>query len=203
VDGGFSGSRYTERPEFKRLLADVERWKLSMQIFFTELSRLSQIPSKIFIHIFEFTQEHGLRSGLLSRQRSIPPLHSQISWSAFLWSFSEFEREITADRIRRNAYERSKRGLAYGGFEPLGYKRDPEHKGRLLIQDDEAKIVRDISQYLHYAERSLLMAISQSHQEESTITRAYKNSAATASMAFSRVKVYIGIREIKNRRRKR
>ncbi len=50
-----------------------------------------------------------------------------------LMVFAEFEREITSDRIKRNACGRSKRGLAFGGFELFGYRRDPEDKSRLLI----------------------------------------------------------------------
>ena len=129
VDGGFSGSNI-DRPEFKRLLADVERGSVDA-IFFTELSRLSR-SLKDFLHIFEFTQEHNCDLVCLKTEID--------TWSTFsnlvvriLMVFAEFERDMTSDRIKRNAYERSKRGLAYGGFEPLGYRRDPKHKGRLLI----------------------------------------------------------------------
>ncbi|MBE7437992.1 MAG: recombinase family protein [Spirochaetales bacterium] len=45
IDGGFSG-KSMDRPEFKRLLADVERGAVDA-IFFTELSRLS-VPSETF-----------------------------------------------------------------------------------------------------------------------------------------------------------
>jgi site-specific DNA recombinase len=56
VDGGFSGKN-TERPEFQRLMADIERGVVDA-VFFTELSRLSR-SLRDFIHIFEFSQEHG------------------------------------------------------------------------------------------------------------------------------------------------
>jgi DNA invertase Pin-like site-specific DNA recombinase len=154
VDGGFS-AKNTERPEFQRLMADIEHGVVDA-VFFTELSRLSR-SLRDFIHIFEFTQEHGCDLICLKTEIDTTSPFSNLV-VRILMVFSEFEREITADRIKRNAYERSKRGLAYGGFELLGYKRDPEHKGRLVIHSEETKIVRDIfATYIR--RRSLLGAI--------------------------------------------
>ncbi|MBE7439224.1 MAG: recombinase family protein [Spirochaetales bacterium] len=76
VDGGFSGSSI-DRPEFKRLLADVERGAIDA-IFFTELSRLSR-SLKDFLGIFEFTQQHNC-DRFASRPKSTPLLPSPI-WS--------------------------------------------------------------------------------------------------------------------------
>jgi site-specific DNA recombinase len=191
VDGGFSGSNI-ERPEFKRLLADVERGSVDA-IFFTELSRLSR-SLKDFLNIFEFTQEHNCDLVCLKTEIDTTSPFSNLV-VRILMVFAEFEREITADRIRRNAYERSKRGLAYGGFEPLGYKRDPEHKGRLLIQDDEAKIVREIfSTYLR--KRSLMesLKVIKKKFENPRIQKLSRNGI----YGILTSRVYVGIREIKN-----
>ncbi len=61
-----------------------------------------------------------------------------------LMVFGEFEREMTSQRTSINAYERSKRGLANGGFVPLGYKRDKNKKGYLIVDNKEAEIVKEI-----------------------------------------------------------
>lgn len=191
IDGGFSGSSI-ERPEFKRLLADVERGSVDA-IFFTELSRLSR-SLKDFLNIFEFTQEHNCDLVCLKTEIDTTSPFSNLV-VRILMVFAEFEREITADRIRRNAYERSKRGLAYGGFEPLGYKRDPEHKGRLLIQDDEAKIVREIfSTYLR--KRSLMesLKVIKKKHENPRIQKLSRNGI----YGILTSRVYVGIREIQN-----
>lgn len=191
VDGGFSGSNI-ERPEFKKLLADVERGTVDA-IFFTELSRLSR-SLRDFLHIFEFTQEHNCDLVCLKTEIDTTSPFSNLV-VRILMVFAEFEREITADRIRRNAYERSKRGLAYGGFEPLGYKRDPGHKGRLLVDAEEAKIVRAIySTYLR--KRSLLHTLKFIKKEynHSRIPKLSRNGI----YGILTSKVYVGIREINN-----
>lgn len=192
VDGGFSGSNI-ERPEFKRLLADVERGTVDA-IFFTELSRLSR-SLKDFLGIFEFTQEHHCDLVCLKTEIDTTSPFSNLV-VRILMVFSEFEREITADRIRRNAYERSKRGLAYGGFEPLGYRRDSENKGRLLVDEEEARIVRAIySTYLR--KRSLLETLKVIKKQYSNHLRIQKLSR-NGIYGILTSKVYIGVREISN-----
>ena len=191
VDGGFSGSNI-DRPEFKRLLADVERGAVDA-IFFTELSRLSR-SLRDFLHIFEFTQEHNCDLVCLKTEIDTTSPFSNLV-VRILMVFAEFEREITADRIKRNAYERSKRGLAYGGFEPLGYHRDPEHKGRLLIESEEAKLVRDIfSTYIR--KRSLMESLKalKARHDHPRIQKLSRNGI----YGILTSRVYIGIREIHN-----
>lgn len=191
VDGGFSGKN-TDRPEFKRLLADVERGAVDA-VFFTELSRLSR-SLKDFLHIFEFTQEHGCDLICLKTEIDTTSPFSNLV-VRILMVFAEFEREMTADRIKRNAYERSRRGLAYGGFEPLGYKRDLEHKGRLLVDAEEAEIVRDI--FSTYArKRSLIEALKvlKKKYDHPRIQKLSRNGI----YGILTSKVYIGIREIHN-----
>ena len=61
-----------------------------------------------------------------------------------LMVFSEFERQMTSRRTAIHAYERGKRGLAGGGQTLLGYRRDRRHKGRLLVEEREAEVVRAI-----------------------------------------------------------
>ncbi|MBE7437999.1 MAG: recombinase family protein [Spirochaetales bacterium] len=139
IDGGFSG-KSMDRPEFKRLLADVERGAVDA-IFFTELSRLSR-SLRDFLNIFEYVQQHHCDLVCLKTVIDTTSPFSNLVVK-ILMVFAEFEREITAERTSRNARERAKRGLANGGLPPLGYKRDPDHKGHLLA-DDSAQIIRAI-----------------------------------------------------------
>ena len=63
-----------------------------------------------------------------------------------LLSFAQFEREVTAERIRDKVAASKRKGLWVGGMVPLGYAlRD----GKLSIVDEEAERVRMIfSRYL-------------------------------------------------------
>jgi site-specific DNA recombinase len=58
-----------------------------------------------------------------------------------LLSFAQFEREVTAERIRDKIAASKKKGLWMGGNVPLGYEPD----GRTLkIVEDEARTVRTL-----------------------------------------------------------
>ena len=62
-----------------------------------------------------------------------------------LLSFAQFEREVTAERIRDKFAASKRKGMWMGGLEPFGYRRHPDPKTQsLLIDDNEAVIVREL-----------------------------------------------------------
>ena len=142
VDEGIS-AKTTNRPAFQRLMRDIELGRIDT-VMFTELSRLSR-SLKDFLNIFEFAQRHACDLVCLKTEiDTTSPYQGLVT--KILIVFSEFEREMTSHRTAINAYERSKRGLANGGQVLLGYRRDKKHKGRLLIEETEAEVVRAIFQ---------------------------------------------------------
>jgi site-specific DNA recombinase len=142
VDEGIS-AKTTNRPAFQRLMRDIELGRIDT-VMFTELSRLSR-SLKDFLNIFEFAQRHACDLVCLKTEiDTTSPYQGLVT--KILIVFSEFEREMTSRRTAINAYERSKRGLANGGQTLLGYRRDKKHKGRLLVEETEAEVVRAIFQ---------------------------------------------------------
>ena len=60
-----------------------------------------------------------------------------------LLSFAQFEREMTAERIRDKIAASKKQGMWMGGVPPLGYDPHPDPNTRELVPNDtEAEIVR-------------------------------------------------------------
>ena len=60
-----------------------------------------------------------------------------------LLSFAEYEREVIADRTRDKMSAARRRGKWTGGMPVLGYDVHPDG-GRLIINEDEAVMVREI-----------------------------------------------------------
>ena len=58
-----------------------------------------------------------------------------------LLSFAQFEREVTAERIRDKIAASKKKGMWMGGPSPLGYNTKDK---KLIAREDEAAIVRQI-----------------------------------------------------------
>lgn len=62
-----------------------------------------------------------------------------------LLSFAQFEREVTAERIRDKIAASKKKGLWMGGIPPLGYDPHPDPTRReLVVNAAEAEVVRSI-----------------------------------------------------------
>ncbi len=62
-----------------------------------------------------------------------------------LLSFAQFEREVTAERIRDKIAASKKKGLWMGGVCPLGYDKDPDPMSRtLVVNHEEANRVRTL-----------------------------------------------------------
>jgi site-specific DNA recombinase len=76
-----------------------------------------------------------------------------------LLSFAQFEREVTAERIRDKIAASKKKGLWMGGIPPLGYDPHPDKTRReLVVNPAEADLVAQIFQL--YATHGCLNAVT-------------------------------------------
>jgi site-specific DNA recombinase len=194
VDEGIS-AKTTNRPAFQRLMRDIELGRIDT-VMFTELSRLSR-SLKDFLNIFEFAQRHACDLVCLKTEiDTTSPYQGLVT--KILIVFSEFEREMTSHRTAINAYERSKRGLANGGQVLLGYRRDKKHKGRLLIDETEATVVRAIFQ-TYVKEKSIRRTTDRI--KERFEGKSPRLKRITPSKIYSALtnRAYIGIRQINKR----
>jgi site-specific DNA recombinase len=136
-DPGFSGSTL-ERPALRRLLCDIEASKIDAVICY-RLDRLTRSLRDFtsLIGIFERCQislvsitEHFNTATAIGRLN----LH-------MILSFGQYERELSAKRIRDKFAASRRKGMWMGGHAPLGYEvRDR----KLVIHETEATLVRHI-----------------------------------------------------------
>ena len=149
-DGGFSGSN-TERPAFKRLMADIEAGEIDVVAVY-KLDRLSRSLAD-FARLMEVFEQHGVTFVSVTQA-----FDSSSSMGRFtlniLMSFAEFERETIAERTRDKIQAARRRGLWTGGRPILGY--DVVEK-RLVVNEAEATRVRAIFDL--YLDRAGLMAV--------------------------------------------
>jgi site-specific DNA recombinase len=194
VDEGIS-AKTTNRPAFQRLMRDIELGRIDT-VMFTELSRLSR-SLKDFLNIFEFVQRHACDLVCLKTEiDTTSPYQGLVT--KILIVFSEFEREMTSHRTAINAYERSKRGLANGGQVLLGYRRDKKHKGRLLIEESEAEVVRAIFQ-TYLREKSIRRTAARIKERFEGKSLRLKRITPGKIYGVLTNKAYLAIREIHKR----
>ena len=136
-DGGISGGTM-ERPALLKLLKDVEAGKVDIIIVY-KVDRLTRSLSD-FSRIIDRLDNAGASFVSVTQQFNTSSSMGRLTLNVLL-SFSQFERELTSERIRDKLYASRKRGMWMGGSVPLGY--DNVEK-KLVINEEEAKDIRTI-----------------------------------------------------------
>ena len=138
-DGGFSGGS-TNRPALQQLLNDVKARRINVIVVY-KVDRLTRSLAD-FAKLVELFDAHGVSFVSVTQQFNTTTSMGRLTLNVLL-SFAQFEREVTAERIRDKIAASKRKGLWVGGMVPLGYELKD---GRLFIRDEEAKIVRRIFQ---------------------------------------------------------
>lgn len=136
VDKGYSGKNI-ERPEFQKLLADIERGRVRRVIVYM-LDRVSRSLLD-FTNLMQLFKKHNVEFVSCSERfdTSTPVGRAMLS---FLMVFAQYERETTQKRITDNYYERAKLGIYMGGSPPYGFDAKPYRvngvKARILVPNE-------------------------------------------------------------------
>ena len=136
-DGGYSGGS-TERPALQRLLADVRARKVDVIVVY-KVDRLTRSLAD-FAKLVELFDAHGVSFVSVTQQFNTTTSMGRLTLNVLL-SFAQFEREVTAERIRDKVAASKRKGLWVGGMVPLGYELKD---GKLSIVAEEAERVRMI-----------------------------------------------------------
>ncbi|MGZ3769414.1 MAG: recombinase family protein [Bdellovibrio sp.] len=129
------------RPEFQRLLEDIRVGRINL-VLASELSRLSR-SIKDFCGLLDFFKEHKVKLVTLREQFDTTTAAGELMMFNLV-NFNQFERKQTGERITANFTSRAERGLWNGGVIPLGYKRNPENPGSLLVDDTDSETIKMI-----------------------------------------------------------
>lgn len=136
-DGGLSGGSL-DRSGLQRLLADMRSGKID-QIVVYKIDRLTRSLAD-FAKIVDILDEAGASFVSVTQSFNTATSMGRLTLNMLL-SFAQFEREVTAERIRDKIEASKKKGLWMGGNVPLGYEPD----GRTLrLKEPEANVIRTI-----------------------------------------------------------
>jgi DNA invertase Pin-like site-specific DNA recombinase/predicted nuclease with RNAse H fold len=141
-DGGLSGGSL-ERPALKRLLDDVSAGRIDIIVVY-KVDRLTRSLLD-FARLVEAFDVAGVSFVSVTQAFNTTSSMGRLTLNMLL-SFAQFEREVTAERIRDKLAASKARGMWMGGTPPLGYR--PEGRS-LAVVEPHAVIVREIfSRYL-------------------------------------------------------
>lgn len=142
-DGGHSGSGL-QRPALADLMHAIEAGEIDTVVVY-KIDRLTRSLLD-FVRLVEIFERRDI--GLVSVSQAFDTSDSMGRMILnVLLTFSQFERELIAERVRDSIRTRKRHGRIHGGLPPFGYDyRD----GELVIVDEEAEIVRFI--FAHFLE---------------------------------------------------
>lgn len=149
-DGGLSGGSL-ERPGLQRLLADVSAGQVDVIVVY-KVDRLTRSLLD-FAKLVEAFDKGGTSFVSVTQSFNTTTSMGRLTLNMLL-SFAQFEREVTAERIRDKIAASKAKGMWMGGTPPLGYRPN----GRsLAVVEEHAQIVRNIyARYVAFGNVRLL-----------------------------------------------
>ncbi|MEM9798155.1 MAG: recombinase family protein [Pseudomonadota bacterium] len=136
-DGGLSGGTL-ERPALQALLEEVAAGRVDRIVVY-KIDRLTRSLAD-FARIVDRLEGAGASFVSVTQSFNTATSMGRLTLNMLL-SFAQFEREVTAERIRDKIAASKRKGLWMGGAVPIGYRP----KGRsLAITEPDAALIRDI-----------------------------------------------------------
>ena len=182
-DGGVSGGTM-ERPALKRLLADIEAGSIDLVVLY-KIDRLTRSLAD-FAKLVDALDAAGTSFVSVTQQFNTSTSMGRLTLNVLL-SFAQFEREVTAERIRDKIAASKKKGMWMGGFVPLGY--DKTDTG-LKVNEPEAKTVRTLFKaYLDLGNVGDLKAFAD-RRDLRTKRHQFSTGRTHGDVSFSRGRLY-------------
>lgn len=141
IDDGYSGTNF-DRPDFQRMIDDIENGKINCVVT-KDLSRLGRNYLLTGQYIELYFPSHNVR--YIAIDNSVDSENQQSSeFTPFLNVINEWYARDISRKVKRAFRARNEAGAHYGAYAPVGYKKDPDKKGHLLIDEETRWIVEKI-----------------------------------------------------------
>lgn len=143
TDDGYSGTNFN-RPGFQEMIAAIEAGEIDV-VCVKDLSRFGRDYLKVGFYTEIMFPEKGVR--FIAINNSVDSANpTENDFTPFLNIMNEWYAKDTSNKIRAIFRSRMQDGKRCSGAIPYGYRRDPEDKNHLLIDEEAAKVVRRIYQ---------------------------------------------------------
>jgi DNA invertase Pin-like site-specific DNA recombinase len=186
-DGGLSGGSL-DRPALQRLLQDIAAGRVDILVVY-KVDRLTRSLFD-FAKLVEAFDAGGMSFVSVTQSFNTTTSMGRLTLNMLL-TFAQFEREVTAERIRDKIAASKARGMWMGGTPPLGYAPD----GRsLAMVHEHAVLIRSI--YERYRRLGNVRHLAEELVAEAVVTpvRMTASGKRFGGCAFSRGQLYAILR---------
>lgn len=142
VDDGYSGTTF-DRPDFNRLLIDIELGKINMVIT-KDMSRLGRDYIGTGNLIEKYFPEHNVRYIAVTDNIDTFLDSSNNDIAPFKAIMNDMYAKDISKKIKSSLKAKMKEGKWVGGRTPFGYNQDKDNKNHLVINEEQANVVKRI-----------------------------------------------------------
>lgn len=142
IDDGYSGTNF-DRPDFNRLLNDIELGKINMVIT-KDMSRLGRDYIGTGNLIEKYFPEHNVRYIAVTDNIDTFLDSSNNDIAPFKAIMNDMYAKDISKKIKSSLKAKMKEGKWVGGRTPFGYVQDKTNKNHLVINTEQADVVKKI-----------------------------------------------------------
>ena len=140
VDDGYSGTSF-ERPDFQRLLEDIDGGRVGTVIT-KDLSRLGRDYLKTGFYTECYFPENHVR--YIAVNDNVDTAKGDNEFAPFRNIMNEWYARDISKKIKSAYRTKALRGEFTGAYAPYGYKKDPNDKHKLIVDEETAPTVKRI-----------------------------------------------------------
>ena len=140
VDDGYSGTTF-DRPDFERMIQDIKDKKVNMVIV-KDSSRLGRDYIGFGQYVEKFFPKNQVRCVSIIDNYDSEIDNGVADTLPFRAVLNDLYARDTSKKIKATKHRNAVNGLFDGNFAPYGYKKSPEDKHKLIIDEESAKIIR-------------------------------------------------------------
>ena len=148
-DDGFSGTNFN-RPDFKRMIGDIEAGKVNMVIV-KDLSRFGRSYFEVAQYLEYFFPNNQIRFVAIGDSYDSSENTRDLDFVVPIKNlFNQFHPAESSHKVRQAFKAKASRGEYIGSFAPYGYKKNAKDKHILEIDENASKTVIRIFELIAY-----------------------------------------------------
>ncbi len=142
IDDGYTGLN-TNRPGFQKMLEDIENKKINC-IITKDLSRLSRNSFEANYYIELYFLERNIRYISVLDNVDTGTKNANNDMIQFKTLINDWYSKDISRKIKSSIWARKEKGMFMGTLAPYGYKKSKKDKHKLVIEPNEARVVKRI-----------------------------------------------------------
>lgn len=172
IDDGYSGTNF-DRPGFKRLINDIESGKINMVIT-KDMSRLGRDYIGTGELVEKYFPFHNVRYIALTDNIDTYLDNSNNDIAPFKAIMNDYYAKDISKKIKSSLRAKMKEGKFVGGRAPFGYMQDPNNKNHLIVNIEQASVVKRIFDMSHWGMSCFKIAKKLTEENVKTPAQYYK-----------------------------